>query len=121
MPVLRSVSAPHVGRRGGGVWSTYLAGLLLEERKFLDGGMNVCLFLRGPVSTVQAQPGRYIEGTFASVSASGICLSTSLEKSFSGLNAASAIARASMLALPEIWGCTARYESSKIEGGIEAW
>jgi len=86
-----SVSWVVVGRSGERPPSTYLTRLLLEGGELLDGSLNVCLCSHRPISTARARAGRHAIGTFARASASGICLSASLEKSFSGLNAASAI------------------------------
>jgi hypothetical protein len=71
----------------------YLTGLLLKSGKLLDCALKVGL--RRDVSSQQLQVCFQPKvRTLARVSASGSCRSTSLEKSFSGLRAASDIVAA---------------------------
>lgn len=79
----------------------YLARLLFEDRELLDSGLYVCLESWLNISMRSEDGGDYgnLRITWANCSASGSCLSTSLEKSFSGLNAASAM----MCSVCDVW------------------
>lgn len=66
--------------------SAYLARLLLECAELFDGRLDVGLF--GTCQSGPRPPGPSLL-TLASFSESAICLSVSLEKSFSGLRAGS--------------------------------
>lgn len=79
----------------------YLARLLFEDRKLLDSRLNVCLQGCFIISILSADGGNQASFaiTLANCSASGSSLSTSLEKSFSGLNAGSAM----MCSIEDVW------------------